>query len=200
MIANDAEFLIGIAGVAATLIGAFLVGVFFYMDSEQHRLLSASKAADLYLRAGVQWIFIAFATPLFTSLALVPTEPLTGAIVFIVFGAILVVSTFDTGRRIVRMGASGSSGALVVNHWFCTAAVIAVVVLPWALGGWAGPPEAYVPSMLLLLITGFSSTAALVMAQFDATMGMSKETGRRRERRRRGRRAAAAEQIDANAD
>ena len=185
MIANDAEFLIGIAGVAATLIGAFLVGVFFYIDSEQHRQLTASVAADLYLRAGVKWIFIAFAMPLFVSLALVPTEPLIGAIVFIVFSLVLVVSTVDTGRHIVARGASGASRALLVNHWFCTAAVIAVIALPWILGGWAAVPEAYVPSLLLLLVTGFSSTAALVMAQFDATIGMPKETGRRRDRRRR---------------
>ena len=187
MIANEAEFLIGIAGVAATLIGAFLVGVFFYMDSEQHRHLTASVAADMYLRAGVQWIFVAFATPLFVSLALVPTQPLIGAIVFIFFSVILVASTFDKGRRIVSMGASGSSQALLVNHWFCTAAVIAIVALPWILGGWAAAPEAYVPSMLLLLITGFSSTAALVMAQFDATMGMSKDARRSRDKRRRSR-------------
>ena len=184
MITNEPEFLIGIAGVAATLIGAFLVGVFFYIDSEQHRHLTASVAADLYLRAGVQWIFIAFATPLFVSLALVPTEPVFGAIVFLFFSVILVVSTFDTGRRIVARGASGSSLALLVNHWFCTAAVIAIVALPWILGGWAAAPESYVPSMLLLLITGFSSTAALVMAQFDATIGMSDETGRRRDQPR----------------
>ncbi|TFD86993.1 hypothetical protein E3T61_14075 [Cryobacterium lactosi] len=185
MIANEAEYLIGIAGVAATLIGAFLVGVFFYIDSEQHRHLTASVAADLYLRAGVQWIFIAFATPLFVSLALVPTEPLLGAFVFIFFSVILVISTFDTGRRIVARGASGSSLALLVNHWFCTAAVIVIITLPWILGGWAAAPEVYVPSMLLLLITGFSSTAALVMSQFDATIGMPKGTDRRRGKRRR---------------
>jgi hypothetical protein len=66
-------------------------------------------------------------------------------------------------------------------------AVIAIVALPWILGGWAAAPEAYVPSMLLLLITGFSSTAALVMAQFDATMGMSKDTRRSADKRRRSR-------------
>jgi hypothetical protein len=51
--------------------------------------------------------------------------------------------------------------------------VIAIVILPWLIGGWLPSPEAYIPSMMLSLITGFTSTVALAMAQFDATMGMS---------------------------
>lgn len=175
MIVDEQAFLIALAGISATLIGAFLVGVFFYIDSEQHRHLTASEAADLYLRAGVQWIFIAFALPLFVSLALVTMEALIGAIVFIVFGVILIASTLDTGRRILAKGGSGSSWRLLANHWFSTVAVVAVVILPWVIGGWAPSPEAYIPSMLIALTAGFSSTAALVMAQFDSTMGMSRD-------------------------
>ncbi|WP_411699051.1 hypothetical protein [Conyzicola sp.] len=175
MIVEEQAFLTALAGVSATLIGAFLVGVFFYIDSEQHRHLTASAAADRYLRAGVQWIFIAFAVPLFVSLALVSMNTLVGAIVFIVFSLILIASTLDTGRSMVVRGGSGGSWILLVNHWFSTAAVIALVILPWIIDGWQPSPEAYVPSMLLALTAGFTSTAALVMAQFDATIGMSDE-------------------------
>ena len=173
MIANEPEFFIALAGVAATLIGAFLIGVFFYIDSEQHRHLTASLAADLYLRAGVRWIFAVLALPLFVSLALVAIEPLIGAIVFIVFSGILVVCTIAAARRIMAAGASGSSRSLVVNQWFSAVCVLAIIVMPWILGGWVPAAEAFVPSMMLSLAAGFSSTAALVMAQFDATMGMS---------------------------
>jgi hypothetical protein len=181
VIGDEQAFLTALAGVSATLIGAFLVGVFFYIDSEQHRHLTASAAADLYLRAGVQWIFIAFAVPLFVSLALVSMEPLIGSIVFVFLSVILIASTFDTGRRILAKGGSGSSLSLLINHWFATAAVVAIVILPWIIGGWLPSAEAYIPSMLLGLVSGFSSTAALVMAQFDSTMGMSQDADPARE-------------------
>jgi lysylphosphatidylglycerol synthetase-like protein (DUF2156 family) len=108
---DEQSFLIALAGISATLIGAFIVGVFFYMDSEQHRHLTTSEAADLYLRAGVQWIFVAFAVPLFVSLALVSMNGLTGAVVFIFFGLVLIASTLHTGRRMVAKGGSGGHGA-----------------------------------------------------------------------------------------
>jgi hypothetical protein len=178
VVVDDPAFLTALAGISATLIGAFLVGVFFYIDSEQHRHLTASEAADVYLRAGVQWIFIAFAVPLFVSLALVSMGTLVGAIVFILFSLILLASTLDTSRRMLTKGGSGSSRRLLINHWFSTAVVLAIVILPWVIGGWLPPAGAYIPSMLLALVAGFSSTAALVMAQFDATMGMSSEPQR----------------------
>jgi len=176
VIVDYEAFLTALSGVSATLIGSFIVGAFFYIDSEQHRNLTASEAADRYLRAGVRWIFIAFAMPLFVSLALVSMLPVVGAIVFIVFSLILVVSSLDTTRRILKKGDSGLSRGLLINHWFCTVAVGAIVILPWIMGGWPPHPEAYIPSMLLSLIVGFTSTVSLVMAQFDATMGMSRHS------------------------
>ena len=175
MIVDYEAFLTALSGVSATLIGSFIVGAFFYMDSEQHRQLTASEAADRYLRAGVRWIFIAFAMPLFVSLALVSMAPVVAAVVFIVFGLILVASSLDTARRIVVKGRSGLSRGLLINHWFSTVGVVAIVILPWIMGGWPPHPEAYIPSMLLSLLVGFTSTVALVMAQFDATMGMSRQ-------------------------
>jgi hypothetical protein len=100
-------------------------------------------------------------------------DGLIGAIVFIIFSLTLMASTIDTGRRIVAARGGGTSWGLGLNHVFSTAAVIVIVSLPWIIGGWVPAPEAYVPSLLLALAAGFSSTVALVMEQFDATMGMS---------------------------
>jgi len=173
VIGDEQAFLTALAGISGTLIGAFIVGVFFYMDSEQHRHLTTSEASDLYLRAGVQWIFVAFSLPLFVPLALVSMNALVGAIVFIVFSAVLVATTVHTGRRMTVKDGSGGSLSLLINHWFSTAVVVAIVILPWLIGGWLPSPDAYIPSMLLALTAGFTSTVALAMAQFDATMGMS---------------------------
>ena len=51
---NVDELLLGVAGVSATLLGTFIVGVFFYIDSDLHRRISASESADLYVRSGMR--------------------------------------------------------------------------------------------------------------------------------------------------
>ena len=38
----DNDFLLGLAGVSGTMLGTFIVGVFFYIDSEMHRRLAAA--------------------------------------------------------------------------------------------------------------------------------------------------------------
>jgi hypothetical protein len=170
--AIDAAFLLGLAGVSATLVGTFLVGVFFYIDTDLHRRLATSEAADMYLRSGFRWVFIAYSLPVMVPLALAALDPLWGALVFIVLGAVLVLASVDTGRRILKEGGSGMSRALMINEWLTSAAVVVIVVLPWVLGGWVPAPSAFVPSLLIALAVGFTSTAAVVMALFDATMGM----------------------------
>lgn len=165
------EFLLGFAGVSATLLGTFLVAVFFYLDSEAHRKLAVSEAADLYVRSGVRWVFTAYAVPLFVALVLATLPSLWAAAVFVALMLILVLMSVDTARRILVRGGSGASRALVANEWLTNTAVVVAAVLPWLLGGWTPPPAAYIPSLLLLLASGFASTAALAMAQFDATMG-----------------------------
>lgn len=173
MLMNLNEFLLGVAGVASTLIGTFIVGVFFYIDTDLHRMMMATDAADRYLRSSVRWVFIVYSLPLFVPLAFAAFEPIWGAATFIVFGALVLLTTLDTGRRILARGGSGDSRARVVNQWVCTVAVVALVALPWVIGGWAPPATAFIPSLLIAIGVGFASTAALIMAQFDATAAMS---------------------------
>jgi hypothetical protein len=173
---NAYEFLLGVAGVSATLIGTFIVGVFFYIDTDMHRRLMASDTADRYLRSGVRWVFVVYALPLFVSLAFSAFDPIWGAATFITLSAVLVLSTVDTGWRMLMQGGSGGSTALLVNQWTSTAAVVVLVALPWVIGGWAPPATAFIPSILLALAAGFASTSALIMAQFDATAAMVDES------------------------
>ena len=173
MLINLNEFLLGVAGVSSTLIGTFIVGVFFYIDTDLHRILMATDAADRYLRSGVRWVFTIYALPLFVPLALAAFDPIWGTATFIVLSLVLVLSTVDTGWRMLMRGASGNSKALVANQWACTAAVVVLVALPWVIGGWVPPATAFVPSILIAIGAGFASTAALIMTQFDATAAMS---------------------------
>jgi hypothetical protein len=172
MLMDVNQFLMGVAGISATLIGTFIVGVFFYIDTDLHRLLMATDAADRYLRSGVRWVITVYGLPFFVTLALAAFEPIWGAAIFIALGTILVICTVDTGRRVLMGGGMGVSKALVVNQWVSTAAVVVVVALPWVLGGWVPPATAFVPSILIALAVGFASTAALIMTVFDATAAM----------------------------
>lgn len=171
MNAVDGEFLLGLAGVSATLLGTFIVGVFFYIDSDMHRRLASSRATAVYLRSGTRWVFTAYSIPLFVPLFLASVDRLWGVITFAVLGLVLTLLTVDTGRRTLAGGRSSMSHAFVINEWATSAAVLVAMILPWALGGWIPRPAEFAPSLLLLLASGFASTAALVMAQFDATRG-----------------------------
>ena len=168
----DNDFLLGLAGVSGTMLGTFIVGVFFYIDSEMHRRLAASEAADRYDRSSIRWVFTAYSIPLLVPLALASLDALWGALSFIALGILLVAMTVETARRILARGGAGSSRSLVVNEWASSLGIVIAMVLPWTLGGWVPAPDDFVPSLLILLACGFASTAALVMTQFDATMGM----------------------------
>ena len=172
MLMNLNEFLLGVSGVAATLIGTFIVGVFFYIDTDLHRMLMSSDAADRYLRSGIRWVFVVYTLPLFLPLALAAFEPVWGTALFVVLSLGLLLSTVDTGRRILKDRGTGLSVSLVVNQWLCTAGVVILVALPWIIGGWAPPATAFIPSTLIAIAVGFTSTAALIMTQFDATAAM----------------------------
>lgn len=166
------EFMLGISGVSATLIGTFIVGVFFYIDTDMHRVMMATDAADRFLRSNVRWVFTVYAVPLFVALTLAAFDPIWGAGTFILLSALVVLSTVDTGRRIMALAKSDASTILVVNQWVCSGAVVVLITLPWVIGGWIPPATAFIPSMLLALAAAFSSTVALIMDQFDVTAPM----------------------------
>lgn len=167
------EFLLALAGIAATLVGTFIVAVFFYLDSALHRSGDAAGSPpDQYMRAGTRWVLIAYGLPLFVAIALVGVEPVWAAVTFLVFAAALVTATVDTTRRTARKGATRKSAALAANEICTSIVVVALAVLPWILGGSIPSPGDFVPSLLLALAIGFTSTAAVIMSVFDAE-GMS---------------------------
>lgn len=163
------EFLLALAGIAATLVGTFIVAVFFYLDSALHRARGAAGSTpDRYMRAGARWVLIAYSLPLIVALALVGSEPVWAAVAFLVLAAALVVATADTSRRIVKKGATRRSLALAANEILTSLAVVALVALPWILGGWIPSPSDFIPSLLLALAIGFTSTATVIMSVFEA--------------------------------
>ncbi|MBG6068934.1 hypothetical protein [Micromonospora ureilytica] len=159
------EFLVGLAEIAATLFGTFLVGVFFYLDSGQRR--ARQSGADRYVRSGVRGVFLLTGLPLVVPLALANLDPIWGTLAFVVLGALLVAASADSLFRILRSRSSRLSIALAVNEAVSSVAVLFIIATPWVLGGWLPPPSAFVPSLVLALGSAFLSTVALVMTLFD---------------------------------
>ncbi len=170
MHADLGEFLLAIAGVAGTLLGTFIVGVFFYLDLAHYRSsTSRTTPKDRYMRAAVRWVFVAYSIPLLLPLVLVFADPIWGAMTFVALSAMLLAATVGTVRRIVTRGGAGSSFPLILNEWITTFAVLLAFALPWLIAGWIPSPSAYIPSLVIMITASFASTAALVMSEFDAT-------------------------------
>ncbi|MFJ4224541.1 hypothetical protein [Microbacterium sp. NPDC089695] len=186
------EFLLAISGISATLIGTFIVGVFFYLDVAEARLVAGTTTLiDRYMRAAVRWVFVAYSLPLLVPLVLVSAEPAWGAMTFVALSAMLLAATVGTMRRILTQREAGSSVPLILNEWITTAAVLIASVLPWLLGGWVPSPSDYIPSLVITIAASFTSTAALIMSEFDSTIELTRPTDDPAPRQRHTRRRIA---------
>ena len=161
-------FLLNMAEVSATLIGLFLVGVFFYVETGFRRLGASREILEPYFRAGTRIVLLLYAIPLGLSLALVTLGPISNRVLFAVLSLVLVIANVDSLARVRGvMGATGSR-VLLVNEVLGSAAVLALVVTPWALGGLHPSREDLTWAILLSFAAGFLSVSALVLSVFDA--------------------------------
>ncbi|CCH87413.1 membrane protein of unknown function [Modestobacter italicus] len=173
-------FLLSLAGISATLLGTFTLGVFFYLDSSRHHERGTGAAADRYMRSGARWVFAAYSLPLFVPLVVAGVGPRWAAASFALLGTALVAATVDTSRRITAKGATHMSPSVTVNEIATTVLVLLLVALPWAAGGWLPRPSAFVPSLLIALVAAFTSTATFVMYSFDRADDEAADTAERR--------------------
>jgi hypothetical protein len=155
------DFLLNMAEVTATLIGLFLVGVFFFVEGVLQR--GDQRISQRYLRSGTRITLIALAIPLGLSLTLVALAPAWSRALFAVLSVALIAANVDSLLRLRGV----RSIALVANELFATALTVPIVVLPWALGGLEPTREDLTWSILLAFAAGLLSIAAIVMSAFD---------------------------------
>jgi hypothetical protein len=158
-------FLYTIAEVSATLIGLFVVGVFFYIDKGLRQLHDIRVAP--YIRAGTRIVLVLYAIPLGISLTLVILEPIWTTLVFALLSLVLVAANLDTAARIrafVKVAGSSSFPLLEVAG---TIGVLALVLIPWLLGGLHPSREDFTWAILLSLLVGFFSTSTVLLSVFD---------------------------------
>ena len=157
------DFLLNMAEVTASLIGLFLVGVFFYAESLQSRD-GTHAISRSYLRSGTRITLIVLAIPLGLSLTLVALEPAWSRWLFALLSVALIVANVDSVRRLRGV----RSIALVANEALATAMTVALVTIPWILGGLEPTREDLTWSILLAFAAGLLSISAIVMSVFDA--------------------------------
>lgn len=156
-------FLLNIAEVSSTLIGLFLVGVFFYVERGLHRDEGPISMSRTYLRAGTRITLIVFAIPLGMSLALVALEPFWARLLFAGLSLMLIAANVDSILRIRGI----RSIPLLVNEVVTTGLAGVTVVLPWTLGGFHPSREHLTLAILLAFAAGLLSIAVTVMSAFD---------------------------------
>ena len=160
-------FLLNMAEVSATLIGLFLVGVFFYVESGFRRWDRARARFEPYLRSGTRITLIVFAISLGLSLALVALTLPWARALFAVLSLVLVAANVDSAVRVRGVAKATGSTALLVNEVVASVMVVVLIVLPWALGGLHPTREDLTWAILLAFAAGFLSIAATVLSAFD---------------------------------
>lgn len=160
-------FLLNMAEVSATLIGLFLVGVFFYVETGFRRLEEARYVLVPYFRAGTRIVLILYALPLLLSLTLVSLGLNWNRVLFALLSVMLLAANVDSIIRVRAVAKVTGATALVVNEVVGTATVLTLVVLPWALGGFHPTREDLTWAILLSFASGFLSVGALVLSVYD---------------------------------
>ena len=161
------DFLLNMAEVSGALVGLFLVGVFFFVETGLGRLDASRNVLEIYFRAGTRIVLVLFAISLLMSLTLVVLTPVWSRLLFAALSVILVVANVDTAIRIRSVARITRSTALLANEVVGTAAVVAIVSVPWILGGLHPSREDLTWSIVLSFAAAFLSVCALVLTSFD---------------------------------
>jgi hypothetical protein len=152
-------FLLSVAEIAATLIGLLLVGAFFYVETGLRRLGPAREAATSYLRAGTRIVLVLYGMTLALSLSLVALESIWATVFFAVLSLRLLAANVTTSLLIRALAKLTRSRAVLVNDVVSSAGILALVAIPWVLGGLHPTREDLTWAILLSLATGSSVPA-----------------------------------------
>ncbi len=160
-------FLLELASISAGLIGLFLVGMIFYIQTGYDRQERSRSVVEPYFRAATAITFIAFSIPLGVSLTLVALPIVWSRLLYaaLLMGLIIVnVTTVSTVRAVER---EVGLRLLTMVEVIGTIVIVAMIVLPLVAGGLSPDREDLVPSLLLALGVAFLGTCALVLSLFD---------------------------------
>ena len=159
-------FLLTVASMSAALVGLFLVGVFFFIDTGFRRV-RARDVFERYFRSGTRIVLVLFAISIFLSLGLIVLDPVWSRVLFVLLSAALIAANLDSAIRVLPIARSSGMLALSVNEALGTIGVLILVTLPWILGGFSPTREHLTWAILIAFLIGFLSFSAVVLVAFD---------------------------------
>ena len=160
-------FLLTVASMSAALVGLFLVGVFFFIDTGFRRVTHDREVVIRYFKSGTRIVLVIFAFPIFLSLTLVALDPVWSRVLFVVLSVVLIAANIDSAIRIRPIARTSGMLALSVNEALGTIGVVLLVALPWILGGFSPTREDLTWAILFAFLIGFLSFSAVVLSAFD---------------------------------
>ena len=159
-------FLLNMAEVSAALIGLFIVGMFFFVETGFRHMPHATLVQP-YFRSSTRIVLVLYAIPIGVSITLVALDLPWSRVLFAVLSVLLVAANVDTARRSRSVVHLTRSTALAANEVVGTVAVAALVVVPWALGGLHPTREDLTWGIILAFGSGFLSVCVTVLFAFD---------------------------------
>ena len=160
-------FLLLIAEVSAALIGLFLVGMIFYIQTGFGQLERSRVVVEPYFRASTRIVLILYSIPLVLSLTLVALPIVWSRLLFLTLIVGLVASNISTAVGVRPVMRVTGNRTLFINEIVGTAGVALMVILPLASGGFSPSRDDLVPPILISLGIAFLSTCVLVLTLFD---------------------------------
>jgi hypothetical protein len=161
------SFLLTVASISAALIGLFLVGMIFYIQSGYESHERSRRVVEPYFRAATAITLIAYSIPLTVSLTLVALPIVWSRLLLLVLVVVLVIENFATVGAVRAVVRVAGLRLLAMIEIVGTVTVVVMVALPLALGGLSPSREDMVPSILLSLGIAFLGTGVLVLTLFD---------------------------------
>jgi hypothetical protein len=161
------SFLLTVASISAALIGLFLVGMIFYIQSGYESNERSRKVVEPYFRAATAITLIAYSIPLTVPLTLVALPIVWSRVLLLVLIVALVIENFATVGTVMAVVRVARLRLLAMVEIVGTVTVVLMVALPLALGGLSPSREDMVPSILLSLGIAFLGTGVLVLSLFD---------------------------------
>jgi hypothetical protein len=90
------QFLLNVAEVTSALVGLFLVGIFFFVESGFRG--RERETIEPYFRSGTRIVLVVFAIPLLLSLTLVAMKPVWSHLLFATLCVLLIAANVDSLR------------------------------------------------------------------------------------------------------
>lgn len=170
--------LLEVAGIGASLLGFFVVGVFFYV--QRGMFPQAAEHAQRYLQAATASVIALYGMLLVLTLALVALPTAWVGFLHLGLSAMLLWSVAQTSVAIRRLHDALRIRVMSqLGMWSATASIIGV---PWVLGG-PDPSRSHLALACALIgVLAFISSASLVLSAFDiSALEASVRTGQDRE-------------------